>query len=168
MRTPSRISSARTVACDQARTLHSRHSVRVQVARRAAWRQPAVHEGAGADPGPPIRAGSSQGRVVPGPGRIECCPTRRTAPRPTAAICADAGSRPPSRKRTTRPPTGVRRDPTAAGHPGATRSFTSSVMPWSAASTSSNSTGLVATSVRQARRALRSHRPRRLDQHLAP
>ena len=64
----------------------------------------------------------------------------RTRPKPTAGTCAGAASKPPSRARPTRMPTGAPRDPRVAGLPPSTRTSIDSATPSSAASTDSNAT----------------------------
>jgi transposase len=53
-------------------------------------------------------------------------PTRPTVPRPTGPTCAGVGSRPPSRSRMTRRPTGATKGPGAGGHRRSTPRRTSS------------------------------------------
>jgi hypothetical protein len=91
----------------------------------------------------------------------QCGPWQRdgTWKRILAKLQAKA-SRPPSRSRTTRPPTGARRDPRAAGHPPLTRR-----------STKAPRRGVTQPrrghTIRQARSALRSRRHHRRDRQMA-
>lgn len=93
----------------------------------------------------PVLSERSQRRLQPRslrptPGVGPYMLIRRTARAPTGSIYVDAGSRPPSRSRPTRRPTGVRRGRRAADRQPSTPTSTSNATPWSAASTASNAT----------------------------
>jgi hypothetical protein len=88
-------------------------------------------------------------------------------PMRAAAIWADAGTRPPSRKgRLGRQPAqeGTQRRPATRVRLAALQAASCRAVRHQPAQTAPGG----GHPVRQARRALRSHRPRRLDQHLAP
>src|SRR5437667_6371092 len=81
-----------------------------------------------------------------GPGRPRTRPDRVLADKAYSskanrALLRQRGIRPPSRSKTTRPPTAARRDPRAGAHPPSTRRSTNNATPWNAASTASSATG---------------------------